>query len=111
MIDEGPFNTADTFELARAVRRGETLQWFDTQQGQWMTPRDRETMLRILRDDPTRTYRLVAAGVGAPAECCHQTMPLGTRCEGCPLAKPGDKLVPRRNGGVAAGGKTVGGGM
>jgi hypothetical protein len=36
----------------------------------------------------------------ASVDCCHQTMPLGTRCEGCPLAKPGDKLVPRRNVGV-----------
>jgi hypothetical protein len=36
----------------------------------------------------------------AIAECCHQTMLIGTRCEGCPLAKPSDTLVPRRKAGV-----------
>jgi hypothetical protein len=30
--------------------------------------------------------------------CCHQTMLLGYRCVGCPYAKPGDTLVPRRRG-------------
>lgn len=61
-VDDGPFTTADTHELARRVLAGETLQW----QGpgdQWLTPRDRETMLRVLREDPTRTYRLLPAGV------------------------------------------------
>ncbi len=30
-------------------------------------------------------------------ECCHQTMLLGYRCNGCPWAKKGDILVNGRN--------------
>jgi hypothetical protein len=64
----------------RAVRNGATLQWQE-KDGRWMTPRDRETMLRILREDPTRTYRILPAGVRA----CLCGQPISDECaaSGC----------------------------
>lgn len=44
---------------------------------------------------------------GAGAACCHQTMLKGYRCEGCPLALPTDKLVPRRDVKVAHGAEAI----
>ena len=42
---------------------------------------------------------LACHGINPAAEddCCGQTMPAGTRCAGCPHAKPADWLVPRRD--------------
>lgn len=42
-----------------------------------------------------RGYVRMVPAAGVADTCCGRTMVVGYRCEGCPHAKPADKLVPR----------------
>jgi hypothetical protein len=80
---------ADVTKLVKAVLNGATLQWQE-RDGRWLTPRDRETMLRILREDPTSTYRLAPSGGTKTCPACEgrgvdiddETVPACPECNG-----------------------------